>query len=91
MSPLQHFPEIIFQMTGDMSSSSEVALLGSYYEGEWRYALQQLQGEIAIQSDSSRMSQGFKDEFPWLVGSYCSYLLPKQALSTFSSNCNKIL
>ena len=37
----------LFQMSGEISSSSEVALLGSYYEGEWRYALQQLQGEFA--------------------------------------------
>ena len=37
-----------FQMSGQISSgsASEVALLGSYYEGEWRYALQQLQGEF---------------------------------------------
>ena len=37
----------LFQMSGEISGSSEVALLGSYYEGEWRYALQQLQGEFA--------------------------------------------
>ena len=28
-----------------MSSSNEVALLGSCYQGEWRYALHQLQGK----------------------------------------------
>ena len=28
-------------------------------------------------------------EFPRLVGRYCSYLLPKQSLATFSDNLNK--
>ena len=28
---------------------------------------------------------------PWLVGLYCSYLLPKQALTTFSYNRNRTL
>ena len=28
---------------------------------------------------------------PWLVGHYCSYLLPKQALTTFSNNRNKTM
>ena len=30
-------------------------------------------------------------EFPWLVGRYCSYLLPKQALATLANNSNKTL
>ena len=33
-------------------------------------------------------------EFPWLVGrycSYCSYLLPKQAIASFSKQSNKTL
>ena len=35
-------------------------------------------------------SWGF-GEFPRLVGCYCSYLLPKQALATFSQQPNKTL
>ena len=30
-------------------------------------------------------------KFPRLIGSYCSYLLPKEALVTNAGKCNKIL
>ena len=39
---------------------------------------------------SSSLSQVF-GEFPPLLGHYCSTLLPKQTLATFSYNCNKTL